>query len=193
MPFSALDIVVLGITLISAVLAAVRGFSREILSIAAWAVAVLAAWLLHKSLLPFTSQYISHQTIALVVTVAVIFIVTLLIMSLITVQISDLVLDSRIGAVDRTLGLVFGLARGLLISVLGWLLLITMVNENKVPEWTANAKSLPFLQSSAKSLRDSFDKNAKSIPVVDQFLNKPSGGTDVPPPESTQSPAGTTQ
>ena len=45
---------------------------------------------------------------------------TLIVVSIITVKISDLILDSRIGALDRTLGFVFGAARGLLICVIAW-------------------------------------------------------------------------
>ena len=42
MPFSVLDLIVLGIVLISALLAAVRGFTREVLAIVAWVVAAAA-------------------------------------------------------------------------------------------------------------------------------------------------------
>ena len=49
------------------------------------------------------------------------FIGTLIVVSVITVRISDMILDSRIGALDRTLGFLFGLARGLLIVVVAFL------------------------------------------------------------------------
>ena len=106
MPFSVLDLVVIGIVLISALLAAVRGFTREVLAIVAWVVAAAAAWYLHPTALPIAQQYISSNTVALVAAIGGIFVVTLIIVSIITVQISDLILDSRIGALDRTLGLV---------------------------------------------------------------------------------------
>ena len=50
-----------------------------------------------------------------------VFLGTLLIVSIITVRISDMVLDSRIGALDRTLGFLFGLGRGLIIVVVAFL------------------------------------------------------------------------
>ena len=49
-----------------------------------------------------------------------VFLVTLLIVSVITVRISDMILDSRIGALDRTLGFLFGLGRGLIIVVVAF-------------------------------------------------------------------------
>src|SRR4028119_1452187 len=123
MPFPILDLVVLGVVLISALLAAVRGFTREVLAIVAWVVAAAAAWYLHPMALPLVQQYVSNGTVALAATIGGIFVVTLIVVSIITVQISDLILDSRIGALDRTLGLAFGAARGFLICVIGWGLL----------------------------------------------------------------------
>ena len=56
-----------------------------------------------------------------------VFLVTLLIVSIITVRISDMVLDSRIGALDRTLGFLFGLGRGLIIVVVAFLFFAWLV------------------------------------------------------------------
>ena len=123
MPVSVLDLVVLGVVLISALLAAVRGFTREVLAIVAWVTAAAAAWFLHKAALPYAEQYINNKTIALVAAIGGIFILTLIVVSVITVKISDLILDSRIGALDRTLGFVFGAGRGLLLCVIGWVFL----------------------------------------------------------------------
>lgn len=108
MPFSVLDLVVLGVVVISALLAAVRGFTREVLAIVAWVAAAGLAWTLHPLLLPTVKQHVSSDTVSLVASIAAIFLVTLLVVSVITVKISDLILDSRIGAVDRSLGLAFG-------------------------------------------------------------------------------------
>lgn len=188
MPFSVLDIAVLGVTVISAVLAAVRGFSREVLGISAWIIAAAAAWFLFPQLLPFTHEYISHDKIALAVTIGGIFIVTLVIMSLITVQISDLVLDSRIGALDRTLGLIFGVVRGFLICVIGWLL-FSMLLQGKVPDWAASSKSRPVLESTSESISNFFKANLDDW-FGKVFPNPPAdSGNSEPPPEATQPPA----
>ncbi len=77
-----------------------------------------------------------------------VFLVTLLIVSIITVRISDLVLDSRIGALDRTLGFLFGLARGFLIMVVAFLFFNWLVqNEQGQPDWIRDARSKVVLQS----------------------------------------------
>jgi membrane protein required for colicin V production len=78
--------------------------------------------------------------------VAGVFIGTLIVVSVITVRISDLILDSRIGALDRTLGFLFGLARGLLIVVVAFLFFSWLVPEKQRPDWVTGAKSRVVLQ-----------------------------------------------
>ena len=63
------------------------------------------------------------------------FLGTLLIVSIITVRISDMVLDSRVGALDRTLGFLFGLGRGLIIVVVAFLFFAWLVPDRSQPEW----------------------------------------------------------
>jgi membrane protein required for colicin V production len=58
-----------------------------------------------------------------------------------------MVLDSRVGALDRTLGFLFGLARGLIIVVVAFLFFAWLVPPRTQPSWVANAKSRVVLQS----------------------------------------------
>ena len=48
MPVTILDLVVIGVVLISALLAAVRGFTREVLAIASWVVAGIVALMFYN-------------------------------------------------------------------------------------------------------------------------------------------------
>ncbi|MBV9076795.1 MAG: CvpA family protein [Methylobacteriaceae bacterium] len=151
MPISILDLVVIGVVVISALLAAVRGFTREVLAIVAWVVAAAAAWFLHPLVLPRLKDHIANPTIALVAAIGVIFIAVLLVTSIITVKLSDFILDSRIGALDRTLGFLFGAARGFLICVIGWVFLSWLV-QGKMPDWATNARAKPVLENTGNSL-----------------------------------------
>lgn len=151
MPISILDLVVIAIVIISALLAAVRGFTREVLAIVAWVTAAAAAWFLHPLLLPRIKDHISNPNIALVIAIGAIFVVTLLIVSIITVKLSDFILDSRIGALDRTLGFLFGAARGFLICVVGWVFLSWLV-QGKMPEWASTARARPMLENTGNYL-----------------------------------------
>ncbi|MCB1413642.1 MAG: CvpA family protein [Xanthobacteraceae bacterium] len=147
MPITILDLVLLAVMLISGLLAMVRGFMREVLSIAAWGAAALVTLYSYQKLLPTAKTYFSNDTVASVAVIAGVFIGTLIVVSIITVRISDMILDSRIGALDRTLGFLFGLARGLLIVVVAFLFFAWLVPAKQRPDWVSNAKSLTMLQS----------------------------------------------
>ena len=116
MPISWLDVILIVIMLISGFLAMVRGFTREVLSIFSWAVAAVAALYLTPKYASVLDPYIDNPSVAQIAFAAGVFIITLIVVSLITFRISDRVLDSRVGALDRTLGFVFGLARGFLLG-----------------------------------------------------------------------------
>jgi membrane protein required for colicin V production len=186
MPVSVLDLVVIGIVLISALLAAVRGFTREVLAIVAWVVAAAAAWYLHPTALPIAQQYIHSNTVALVAAIGGIFVVTLIIVSIITVQISDLILDSRIGALDRTLGLFFGAARGFLICVIGWAFLGWLV-QGKDPVWAADSKTRPAMENARDSIIAMLPENAEAM--IQRLRNKEAPAETEPAEPDPQRPA----
>lgn len=184
MPVSILDLVVVGVIVISALLAAVRGFTREVLAIAAWAAAAAAAWFLHPMLLPYLKPYISSNTVLLVAAIGGVFIVTLIVVSIITVKVSDMILDSRIGALDRTLGFVFGAARGFLICVIGWVFLGWLL-QGKNPDWAATARSRPMLESTGSNLVAMLPDNPEGL--LKQF-RKPGGEPAEPAEPDPQRP-----
>ncbi len=111
---SYLDLGLIGVVFISAILSMLRGFTREILAIASWAAAAVAAYYFHPVALPYIKPYITKDTFALAAAVGAVFLVTLIVVSIITVRISDAILDSKVGALDRSLGFFFGAARGVL-------------------------------------------------------------------------------
>jgi membrane protein required for colicin V production len=147
MPITLLDIILIGVMLISALLAMIRGFMREILSIAAWVIAAVATLYAYSKLLPFAKTYFNNDIVAAAVVVGGTFLLTLIVVSIITVRFSDMVLDSRVGALDRTLGFLFGLGRGLIIVVVAFLFFAWLVPPRTQPAWVANAKSRVVLQS----------------------------------------------
>jgi membrane protein required for colicin V production len=182
MPVTILDLVVVGVILISALLAAVRGLTREVLAIASWVAAAAVAWVFHPQLIPIAKQYIPNDTIALIASIASLFLITLIIVSLITARISDFVLDSRIGALDRTLGFVFGAGRGLLLAVIGYLFFTALVPEKMQPAWARDAKAKPILEETGRSLLTMLPQDINSD-IIKKML-KPKTGD-----EPTEAPA----
>ncbi len=151
MPITLLDGILVGFTLVSAMLAMVRGLSREILSIASWIAAAAAAFFLYPLVLPYVQPYIDNKQIAMVAAAGIVFVVALIIVTLITMKIADWIIDSRIGALDRTLGFLYGAARGILVVAVGLLFFNWLVGVN-TPAWIANAKSRPLLESIGATL-----------------------------------------
>ncbi len=95
---------------------------------------------------PTPKQYFNNDIVAAVAVVGGVFLVTLLVVSVLTVRISDMVLDSRVGALDRTLGFLFGLARGLIIVVVAFMFFDWLVPDAASRTGSKNAKSKVVLK-----------------------------------------------
>jgi membrane protein required for colicin V production len=185
MPITLLDVILIGVMLISAILAMIRGFMREVLSIAAWAIAALVTLYAYGKLLPIAKGYVNNDIIAAVAVVAGTFLLTLLVVSVATVRFSDMVLDSRVGALDRTLGFLFGLARGLIIVVVAFLFFVWLVPSKTQPSWVANAKSKVVLQSTGDWLMSMLPDDPEST-ILKRFKKPLPEDSDQPEPPPGQ-------
>src|ERR1043166_2190011 len=162
MPITLLDVILLVVMLISALLAMVRGFMREVLSIASWAAAAIVTVWAYPKLKPIALQYFTNAIVASAAAIGVAFLGTLLVVSVVTIKISDMILDSRVGALDRTLGFLFGLARGLVIVVVAFLFFAWLVPDRSQPEWVKNAKSKVVLQGTGQWLMSMLPEDPES-------------------------------
>ena len=198
MVFTGVDVGVAVLVLISAILATARGFTREILSLATWAgSAAIAAYMYfyHRDI---AAAYIKEDIVATGVTVIGSFLVALIVLHLLTMWIGDMVVDSRIGPLDRTLGFVFGAARGVLICIVA-AVFANFLLAPKLPDMVAEAKSYPPLLSAGdwlitllpddieKQFTDFLQKKNQNPDVAPNDTTTPDTGTDNP--DSTQPPA----
>ena len=157
MPLTLLDFILIGIMLISGLLALMRGFTREVLSLVAWGVAAIAAYFAIKQpkLIEFAMQnvpYLEKEMVAQIAVGGAAFIITLIIVSIISVKISDFVVDSAAGAFDRSLGFVFGLARGFVFVAIAYLFYGWLLPFDKQEPWVRTAMSLPVIKSTGSAL-----------------------------------------
>ena len=189
MPITFLDLSLLVVMLVSAMLAMIRGFMREILSIGAWAVAAIATVYSYGKLLPMAKQYFNNDIVAAAVVIGGVFLGTLLIVSVLTVRVSDMILDSRVGALDRTLGFLFGLGRGLLIVVVAFLFFDWLVPVKSQPVWVQTAKSKVVLQGTGDWLKAMLPDDPES--TILKRLKRPKGDEqDAPDAPETRSDLG---
>src|SRR5258705_13193531 len=176
MPITLLDVILIGVMLVSALLAMIRGFMREVLSIAAWVIAAVATLYAYSKLLPYAKTYFNNDIIAAAAVIGGTFLGTLIVVSIITVRFSDMVLDSRVGALDRTLGFLFGLGRGLIIVVVAFLFFAWLVPPRTQPSWVANAKSKVVLQSTGDWLMSMLPDDPESTILKRLKRPKPEDG-----------------
>jgi len=149
MPFQLLDLILIGIMLISGLLALMRGFTREVLSLIAWGAAAVAAYFAIRSpeLLAFAGKYLEPEIVAKIAVGAGAFLIILVLVSLISIKLSDAVVDSPAGAFDRLLGFIYGLARGLVLVVIAYLFYAWLIPANRQEPWVKEARSLPVIKS----------------------------------------------
>ena len=166
-PLTYLDAALLGMVLLSGLLAMYRGFTREVLSIVSWIVAagaVLYFVLKHRPAAEqLAQQFNAPLPVAQIVAGGVIFLVALVIVHLITARISDTILDSRVGMIDRILGFVFGAIRGFVLIVIPY-----MFYEHFFPDpkqqyaWVRESHSLPYLQNTGIAFKNVLARIAPS-------------------------------
>lgn len=188
MPITLLDVILLVVMLISGLLAMIRGFMREILSIGAWGIAALVTLYSYAKLLPSVKPYFNSDMVASGVTVGGVFLATLLVVSILTVKISDMILDSRVGALDRTLGFLFGLARGLIIVVIAFLFFAWLVPDRSQPGWVRGAKSRVVLQSTGQWLMSMLPEDPEST-ILKRLKRPKPEDQDVPQDTGPDQPA----
>ena len=157
-PVNAVDAALIAIGLISGLLAMYRGLAREILSILSWVAAggAVVYWLQYH---PQTADELAKQfnvpspKVVQIVVGAVIFLLVLIIVHLITARISDAILDSRVGMIDRILGFLFGIVRGFVIILIPYMAYVLFFpkEEQQVP-WVQSAKSVQLLLKPAAAV-----------------------------------------
>lgn len=187
MPITGFDGIVLAVTLFSAVLAMVRGFSREVLSLVSWFGSAYAAYKLYPYGLPYAKNFIADEKFAIIASAAAIFLIALIVISFITMRIADMIIDSRIGALDRTLGFIFGAARGILIIVVAVQFFNEWVPPTNHPAWIAGSKSKPFLDDLGEKLKNALPEDVAALlrKKIEEKINDANGTENATPPAET--------
>jgi membrane protein required for colicin V production len=183
-PLTYLDAAVIAVCFISAILAMYRGLTRELLSILSWiaaAGATLYFVLNYKKVAEDMAQQMGTQVaVAQIAIGAVIFLIVLIVVHLITARISDAILDSSVGMIDRILGFLFGLARGFLLVVIPYMFYASFVpdEQNHLP-WVKNGLSTPYIRETGIAIRGLLETNMPTS------LSQPAPAA----PEPTEPPA----
>ncbi len=141
------DLVVLGVILVSGFLAFARGLVREVLGLGAWLVAAFVASPLGLNPLvqPWVNQHITDPVLAQTLAFIGVFVVVLILLSLIASAIAGAIRGSVLGSLDRTLGLVFGLLRGALLTCAAYIVVGLAIPVEQWPAPVLEARALPIV------------------------------------------------
>jgi membrane protein required for colicin V production len=148
------DLAVLGFMAISGLLAFARGFVREMLGIGAWVGAVAAAVIALPTMRGVVRTWFSSPDWVDPVSFIVVFLVSLIVLMLVAGVLGRAVRRSALGGVDRTLGLVFGLARGAAVVIVAYILGQMVFPIERWPDAVLNARTLTPTFEAARWVRE---------------------------------------
>jgi len=148
---TAFDFFVIGIVGLSALTAYLRGFVRVAASLAAWVIGLIAALRFSDALGAMLPSFGEAPATRYVVAFVLILIGVLIVGALVGFALSRAVRAMGLGFLDRFLGAIFGVARGLVITVL--LVLLAGLTALPTKNWWQNALLSPPLTTAALSLR----------------------------------------
>jgi membrane protein required for colicin V production len=148
---TAFDLIVVGIVGLSTVAAFLRGFVRVAASLAAWVLGFLAALRFSSGLGAMLPNFGESPTTRYVVAFVAILLAVLVVGALIGFVVSRMLRAIGLGFLDRFLGAVFGLARGLIIVV--FFVLLAGLTALPTKDWWQNAMLSPIFTTAALSLR----------------------------------------
>src|SRR6516225_466219 len=150
---NAVDFAVLVVIALSAVFAFARGFVREALSIVAWVGAALITLYGFNYAYALVARFVTTPLLADLVAGAGVFLIALIILTILTGYLARFVHSSALSPIDRTLGLIFGVARGAILVSLAYLVIDVSLPQTDRPSWLQDAKSEPLLAQGADLLR----------------------------------------
>jgi membrane protein required for colicin V production len=192
------DGIVIAVLVLAGVLAFMRGFVREALGIAAWIGAAYAAYRAFPFVEPRVRRVIDDVAIADPVALAVVFIVALIVFSLIAGWFGRRVRYSSLGGIDRSLGFLFGLAKGAAIVVAAYIIGQRIVPVERWPAPVLEARALPFTYKGAKWVVSKVPEQyrprleappARQATKAADLLQANPQGYAVPPPATPGTPA----
>ena len=145
------DWFLLAVLVVSILIGVIRGFTREVLGLVSWVVAIVASLLLGPSAIGWLEPHITTPSLRIAGAYALVFLVALVLGAVVTSVVSLLVRKSALSGVDRMVGGGFGLLRGVLIGVV-FVCLVGITPARQDP-WWKESMFIPRLEWLADGFR----------------------------------------
>lgn len=173
-----IDLIVIVVVLLSAGLAFFRGFIREALTILGVVGGLLAAYQFGDDVVPIFNSWlgvsndpnslesqrqfagvIGYDQLAKVLAYACVFILVVVVLSIVSYFLSRGAEKIGLGMIDRTFGVIFGIARGILILGLIYLPFQMFLAEEEKEEWFSGSRTIVYIEWTAEWIRNFFPEN----------------------------------
>jgi membrane protein required for colicin V production len=149
-----IDILLAAVLILSAGLAFARGLVHETFAILEWVASAYAALRFTPALRPLLAGIVSPGWLQWGVVYAGTFLVVLIPLSFLCHRLEEVVRRSEVGSIDRVLGIVFGVGRGLVIASLAFIAYAALVPEKQRSPALLNARSYPLIRTTSAMLLD---------------------------------------
>ena len=197
MQFTVVDGVVIAVLLLSGLLATSRGFTREVMSIVGWVAAAVAGLYGAPALEPLLLEIpqvgpllAGSCSLAKLAAFSVAFAVALVLISIFTPLLTSWVRASALGPIDRGLGFLFGVARGVVLVAVLWLVYDLLVAPGDRLAMIEEARSVAMISDAATALQASLPTRVPDwlMRPVDRLMAE-CGGVDLGPGTETATEA----
>ncbi len=137
------DWAILGILSVSAIISLIRGFVKEALSLAFWAVAFVVSMTFHSQMMQLLESAIERVYLRELVAYISLFAGTLLVGAMTTYLLSEFVKKTGLGGTDRLLGMIFGAARGVIVVVALLVIAPKLLTDIDQDAWWQESQLIP--------------------------------------------------
>lgn len=145
-----IDYAIIAICVASAAFGFWRGFVKEAIAIVTWLVAIVLAWQAAWMVEGRLGEWTAAPELRIWAARAIIFIAVLIVGGLLAWLMRALIRSSGLSSTDRSLGSVFGLARGVLIA--GLVAIMIDLADLEAESWWEGARLRPFCEQVAEGI-----------------------------------------
>ena len=147
----AVDYIILAILLISSIMGLVRGLLREAIAVITWFLAIVLAWSFAPSLEHLLGGVLEGSPMRIWAARAIIFVGILLLGGAVSVVLGHYVRVSMFAGMDKFLGFIFGIIRGVVI-VGAFTIAVQALRMDEDPRWK-KSRLMPYAIGVAEALR----------------------------------------
>ncbi|MDB6181376.1 CvpA family protein [Paracoccus fistulariae] len=196
--FTIIDAVVAAVIILSAILAWSRGFVRESLAILGWIAAAVLAFIFAGQMrpliaqLPYLDKFLGDSCeLATIAGFAVVFALALVVFSILTPLFSSVVQRSALGGIDQGAGFLFGVARGVLIVAIAFIVYDRVMTSQQVP-MVENSRSAQVFERMRGQMDEQLPDDAPSwiVSRYEQMVQGCTATETVSPTVAPEAPAG---